>query len=498
MLALSVIPVFVVLLSSFFISLWCAWSNRSPEVAKYLYSGNTPVLALSSCVGTVVSMAISFTALLSAGYTFGWQILFTLTGGSLAGLVAMLRLLKHERLRLLQPAIAQDDHSDGASYLVCFQSGRSLFPYFYIFYILFYSAMLTTEVGVLRGFLTSLFHFHTTELVITMFMIVLVCYAYVFIGGFRAVLITDYFQLLVVLAFVGLLLASTHFGALQNLPPPLAAKIHWTPWRLVLLHFGVFSGAFSWTFANIDQWYRTAGTLPVKTARTILIQTVIIVCALSAIPVLAGSYALTRHATPVGVTNEISLLLVQDLLLSATATVRFTLVMALVCAALTTLNTYIMTIQQLYYETSIRIYATQYRWYILEFLLKWKQVRGVGLILTATCFIASFFTSSNTIYWFGVVSLCGYVFSVPFLLSEAANISNDKSVFKRLTERASLGLLLSIALFPLVLVAIRLISGPISLHLYSIPAAAGLATLGANVPLLMVPLEGEVINGKET
>ncbi|HVR09275.1 MAG TPA: hypothetical protein VMW75_14590, partial [Thermoanaerobaculia bacterium] len=209
-------------------------------------------------------MTISFTALISAGYIFGSQIIFSLTSGELVGLMAILRLLRHKRLLRQQDAITKDRHPDGASYLVCFQRGRALFPYFYILYLVFYSTMLVTEIGVLRAFLTSLLHFHFTELFIITMMIVFVCYAYVFIGGFKAVLITDYFQLLIVLTFLGLLLANTNFNVLLTLPPPFAAKISWTPYTLIILHAGVFFGAFSWTFANIDQWYRTAGTLPIR------------------------------------------------------------------------------------------------------------------------------------------------------------------------------------------------------------------------------------------
>src|SRR5437763_1303457 len=156
MATLSVIPVFFVLLVSFFISLWCARHNLAPRVDRYLFTGNTPVLAFSSCIGSIVSMAISFTALISAGYEFGWQILFPLIAGALLGLLAILRLLDTKNVKLFQTRITNQDYRRGASYLAVLDERRSTFPGFYVFFMFFYFCMLTTELSVLRVFLEHL------------------------------------------------------------------------------------------------------------------------------------------------------------------------------------------------------------------------------------------------------------------------------------------------------------------------------------------------------
>ena len=86
------------------------------------------------------------------------------------------------------------------------------------------------------------------------------------------------------------------------------------------------------------------------------------------------------------------------------------------------------------------------------------------------------------------------MFSVPFLLAEAFNVSMRHPTLLRVSTRASLGLLLSVVVFPPLLLALRCFSGPTTLHLYSIPAAEGLSVLVGNAPLLLFPLKAEVIS----
>ena len=77
----TVFAVFIVLVASFAISVASARKRSSNLISHFLFSGNTPLLGLSSCIGSIISMAVSFTALLSAGYEWGWQIIFPIMAG---------------------------------------------------------------------------------------------------------------------------------------------------------------------------------------------------------------------------------------------------------------------------------------------------------------------------------------------------------------------------------------------------------------------------------
>jgi hypothetical protein len=485
---MAVIATFLVLIASFAISLWSAWRDRSRRIDSYLYSGNTELLGVSSCIGSVVSMAVSFTALLSAGYLWGWQILFSIVPGCLVGLGLLLCLSRHPLIADHQVAVEGQQLPDGASYISLFASRKPRLFAFYVFFLVAYAAMLLTELTVLRTFMESLTALPAPELTLTIGVIAFVCFAYVFIGGFRGVLVTDYFQLLVVIAFVGVWLATLVHSGPWSVPGPTTSRLHWTFWRLLLLHVGCFCGALAWMFASIDQWYRTFGTLPLITARRVAITAAATLSLMIAVPVLAGSSALLRHDVPPAVSNGISLFLVRGMVRGSPAGIRFLFVMALVCAALTTLNTYVITIQQLYYEFSIRLTAHRFWTYVVtEMVAKWRNVRMVSLVLLIVAFVGSLLMPERYVYMFGVLSLSTFVFAVPLLINELLAVAarNPAAAETPWARQAHVALWIAIILCGALLIAARLLLGSITEHLYVIPAAAAAASLIGSVIVLL-------------
>lgn len=185
------------------------------------------------------------------------------------------------------------------------------------------------------------------------------------------------------------------------------------------------------------------------------------------------------------VTNGISLLLVRVMVRETPVGVQFLFVMALVCAALTTLNTYIITFQQLYYEFSLRLNANRFWTFVFsEFLLKWGNVRGVSLAVLGVAFVGSLILPERYVYAFGVGSLATVIFAVPVLLNElpAVHRNDEAASHTRWARRAHLYLWGAIALCAAFLVIARICLGSITQHLYVIPAAA----IGASVVLWQI------------
>jgi hypothetical protein len=481
---MAIIAAFAVLIASFAISLWSAWSARDRRVDEYLYAGNTELLGLSSCIGSVVSMAVSFTALLSAGYVWGWQILYSIIPGCLVGLVLLLRLSRHPAVADAQDEIAAGLQTAGASFLARFSAGTPRLFAFYPFFLAAYVAMLITELTVLRTFMHFLTGLPALELLLTVGVIAFVCFAYVFIGGFRAVLLTDYFQLLVVVAFVGVWAASLVGTTLVRLPAATVSRLDLSPFRITLLHLGTFMGALAWMFASADQWYRTFGTLPLRSARRVAVGAAVALSLLVIVPVIAGSSAVLRRDIPPAISNGISLHLVRELLRDSAPAVQFLFAMALVCAALTTLNTYIITFQQLYYEFAIRLNAQNfYSYAFIEYLAKWKQIRAVSMVALGVAFVGSQFLPERYVYAFGVLALASFIFAVPALVHElwAFDRNDQERPFP-----AHIALIVSMVLCVILLAGARWRLGSISANLYAIPASAAVASaLGGAVALLM-------------
>jgi hypothetical protein len=186
--------------------------------------------------------------------------------------------------------------------------------------------------------------------------------------------------------------------------------------------------------------------------------------------VLAGSAAVATLPHEVG--NTASLHLLSRLWLGGDVTLRFVMIMALTCAALTTLNTYIISTEQLYYEFSIRMIPNTHRQKVLELLFKWKQIRVVASIALAIAYGCSFFISDQMVYTVGVLSLCGFIFFAPALL--AAMIRPQAKAAAR-SNRDVQVLITSLVLAPIVLVVLRYFTGEIAAHLYLLPTSIGIA-----------------------
>ena len=468
----SVVAVFVVLLTSYVIAWYSAPRSRETRVEDHLFAGNSPLLGLSSSVGAIVSMAVAFTALLSAGFVFGWQILLSIAAGGAAGLMTLVTFARRPTTTRLLDHAAELRHRHGASYLSVLASGRSnSFLIFYAVALVFYQGMLATELAVLRNFMRFFIPMSSVELGLLVAVTVIVCYSYVFLGGFRGVLTTDYFQLLVVIAFIALI--GAHFVKVRlpfHIPSLTVAATPWTPLRLILLHVGVLVAAFAWGLANTDQWYRTVGTLPLKVATRTLKWAALITFCIAIPPVLAGSAAASSLPHQLG--NTASLHLLSRLWLGGDVTLRFVMIMALTCAALTTLNTYIISTEQLYYEFSIRMIANTHRQYVLEFLFKWKQIRVVASIALAIAYGCSYLISEQMIYAVGVLAACGFIFFVPALV--ASTYRSPVKAASRANRDVPV-LIASLLLSPIILATLRYFTGEVNTHLYLIPASIGIA-----------------------
>ena len=492
----AIFAVFLVLIASFAISVWSARQRSSDLLQDFLFVGNTPILALSSCIGSIISMAVSFTALLSAGYLWGWQMIFPMVAGALAGLVAILKVSEHQQVVAHEQRVERGAFVYGASYLAIIDSGSKMS--YYAFLLAGYTAMLITEIVVLRTFIGVVTDLPAYELLLTICTLLLVCYGYVFIGGFRGVLVTDYFQLLVVFVFVGLWLTAIPLRGTLHVQAPFVARFSFTPLTRILLHGGIFAGAFAWTFASVDQWYRTLGTLRRPAAKQVLKSSALALCVFGVIPVLAGAASIGRSGVPSAVTNGISLFLITHLLADSNVTLRFVFTMALTCAGLTTLNTYIMTMQQLYYEASTRVDSTHWLHYILvKYPLKWKSVRGFVAALTGSAFVASCYFPERYVYAFGVLSLSCFILMLPFMTAALCEVvaasrsgliaASVKLIARRLLSRGALTIGLGIVVWSCLMFAMRATIGPLTLHLYAIPATALAAAMTGAIVAVSIP-----------
>jgi hypothetical protein len=476
---LATIPTLLAVLASYLLVLWAS-RGRRPTLAEFLFSGNTVALSISSGVGSLFTVSIACTALLSAGFLYGWQILLSSIAGTAAGTLILLRLIKSPTVEAFKARQLAEGPVGGSSFLAMLASrARATYPVgTVVILILVYTTLLASELAVFRVTTASLVSLDTPELLAILLMIVGICFSYVFVGGYRATLLTDHFQMMIVAAFFGMLFGQIDWSDidLQTLSGPAHSALSIVTWfDFTILHAASFLGSACLVVGSADHWFRTIGTLTLPEARRSLIVCSVIGSVAGSLVVLAGTYyaRLSSQLTPVA--GQGSLRLLENIASLGSRSLTFMLFAALACVALTTINTYMITQQQLYYEFVTRYSARSAGSYLVEYFVRWRQVRLVGFVLVATAFLISLSIPSDWIYGVGVAALSTAIAFSPLLVTEAFG-RRQEAVQTWTTRSPTLAVLLSYGLWLPAIVALEHISGSAWSRLYLIPCGLTIST----------------------
>ena len=138
--------------------------------------------------------------------------------------------------------------------------------------------------------------------------------------------------------------------------------------------------------------------------------------------------------------------------------------------SLSTLDTYIVTVKQLYYEISIYMRARHAVLYIFEYVLKWKQIRAISLAMVLTALGLSLTIADDLVYQVGVAALSAFIYVVPILILEIwpkilwpNNVRNANDVIVAQS--------VSLVVGPMAFWLANFLIAPIAVHLYLIPVA---------------------------
>lgn len=484
--------IFVVLIIGYTIVLFSSAAKKSPLVESYLFSGNSLRLATSSSVGAIFSISISFTALLSGGYMYGWQIIFSFwIGIGLA--VLFLRRLSRSKAYSKSYAAIQESGA-GVSFLsyLSRKNGMNGNVAPYIFLIFLYSCLLAMELAVARSTIGYLSEIDGFNLMLIVVLLAAVTYSYIYIGGYRAVLYTDHFQLMVIAVFIGLCLHSILVESKVDvwLLNPFASKLAWaSALDVCLLHISVVFGTFSFLIASVDQWNRTFGTLETDDALSSIYWSSATLIIFAPIPVLIGAHAYHMYGAEEymrGISNNASLILLKGFLQSSPLSTRFVFLMSLTCVILTTIDTYIITLGQLYYELTVRFRARSHKLYIAELLFKWRELRLVVLIITLGSIIISYNVSNEMVYFFGVATLAGFSFVVPHVVKLVADDYNMPAAKLPL----SISMIIALVMWPVVSWLISEWFGSIGDRLYLLSISALISIAIANIEYIYKFIKG--------
>jgi Na+/proline symporter len=187
---LSYVYVALLGLVSYLICLKLSKTQGYNQMLDYLYAGNSPILALGSTLGTVFSVAILFTAMTALGMIYGYIAFLVILVSAYIGLWLVERRI--DGLYNNKEFKKNNLHTYEQRFNLLFISKTNNINYLFIalIYIFF---MCVTEIGALKNFIeTNLDKSYYNSLIL--YVTVFCSIAYVYVGGFRGVLITDLIQ----------------------------------------------------------------------------------------------------------------------------------------------------------------------------------------------------------------------------------------------------------------------------------------------------------------
>jgi Na+/proline symporter len=199
-------------LGSYCLCLYYRRSTATVGLEDFLLTGNRPVAAAVSIVGTIFSGSILFTGMVHFYRVFGWFLLPFYLASAVLGLGFLTTRVRtlgagHTQSAAISPRgtlqryqrLSRETGNRVCHYLVC---------------LMYVVATLTTELSVFRGGLEAF----GEDLAVpgATFVLVAITYAYVYLGGFRGVLLTDIIQMVTILVAFGILIATLVIDARQH------------------------------------------------------------------------------------------------------------------------------------------------------------------------------------------------------------------------------------------------------------------------------------------
>ena len=216
----AIIALLSLLILSIFTILACQRDRiKSVPINEFLFSGKTFGYSLVSNIGGMFAVSTYFGAVFMYSTVFGpWSFAIAATAFVLAYTILI------KMLRRIESALPQEELTGGITNILLATMNRTMsargFGTFTRMLGAIYFCLVTVEIAVARVVLGALFPHHTILPALLVGIICIVVFAYLYIGGFKAVLNSDHLQSYVLFAFMGVLL---YLAMKSRHPAPLAS-----------------------------------------------------------------------------------------------------------------------------------------------------------------------------------------------------------------------------------------------------------------------------------
>jgi len=278
----------------------------------------------------------------------------------------------------------------------------------YLIYLLYLLFSLTAEISVFRGGLAV---FDKSALIPFATLVLLaITYAYVFLGGFRGVLLTDVVQMAtIVISFIAFFITIFITSSSQSRVHSLPSIENFTWYDVTCMGISaVFIGTSMWS-SSPEVWIRVItlrGSSEAKSAiQWAFIGTIIVLL----LPVLLVAYAAPTPAASIDLTEAFTVW--TEVLSTAKIWILpYIFLLILINAIFTTIDTYILTFEQL-------LYIMRSEFAIFETALA-GRLRLAAPIFIAVSFVASMRLDNRVLFLVGAMSI-----SLPLVLFGLVHLS---------------------------------------------------------------------------
>ena len=234
---------------SYLICLKIIWPEKTQELVDYLFEGNNNVVGAFSIIGTIFSTAVFFTAITALYILYGFLILPIFLICSLSGFY----LIKKKSIEIFsntKRGIGSQIFVNRYKHIAnAISKPHIYFSYLFIYLFL----MLTTEIAAFNNVISVFIKNDFWASYIVYFIIITVV-AYVYLSGFKGVLVTDTIQTLMIVILLILMIfftssldISKNVSEIFLLPPLKDASI---------LIIGATLICIAWFSTSPEIWFR--------------------------------------------------------------------------------------------------------------------------------------------------------------------------------------------------------------------------------------------------
>lgn len=318
----------------------------SYDLTQYLFGGNRAGLATSSNIGSILSIAMVFSFLLVAIRGWGLMAIFAVLLGLLIGYAFLMHVVSkvhNPDTGEFEPSLLYANFVDRASDERSSQFIRSIV-------IVEYFCFLTLEFTVLTSFLKGIFPDSTLSSLAIVLLISFLCATYTSTGGYKGILRTDLFQVMVFVAgFIYVIFKMKETTAVliaENISLSNIVPVDPLQFITAAIIVALFSSSFP------DVWIRNVSSLRVslQSKRTVLTGSFIIMAlllmpyTLLSLPVLDSVSEFSREFDTGATVLFYIGLFRESVPLDAMSVWYF--VAAFVCIFITTIDTWLIGIMQ--------------------------------------------------------------------------------------------------------------------------------------------------------